>query len=175
MIGDRQTARLDMADFAHVADADFLVRLLRGALDAKAAGINILIHGPPGTGKTELARTLAYAAGTPLHAVGEADMDGDEPTRWERVGALRLAQRILAQRPGALLLFDEMEDLIGGASPSEGDFSARRDGSKVFVNRLLETNAAPVIWTSNAIDNVDPAILRRMSFVLRLPLPSPGA
>jgi SpoVK/Ycf46/Vps4 family AAA+-type ATPase len=73
------------------------------------------------------------------------------------------------------LLFDEMEDLIGNATPSHGDFFDKREGSKVFVNRLLEINPVPVIWTTNAIDNVDPAILRRMSFVLRLPLPSPAA
>jgi len=175
LIGTHQSARLDLADFAHVGDADFLVRLLRGASGSRTPGINILIHGPPGTGKTELARTLASAAGVPLHAVGEADEDGDEPTRWERVGALRLAQRILAHRPGAALLFDEMEDLIGNAEARTGDFIAKREGSKVFVNRLLETNPAPVIWTTNAISNVDPAILRRMSFVLRLPLPSPTA
>ena len=175
LVGARQTTRLDLSDFAHVADADFLVRLLRGAIESRATGVNILIHGPPGTGKTELARTLAQAAGAPLHAVGEADDDGDEPSRSERVGALRIAQRILAHRRGALLLFDEMEDLIGNSEPSPGDFFAKRDGSKVFVNRLMETNETPVIWTTNAIDNVDPAILRRMSFVLRLPLPSPQA
>lgn len=175
LIGVRQTARLRVVDFAHVADTDFLVRLLRGAVESEAAGINILIYGPPGTGKTELARTIADAAGVPLHAVGEADTDGDEPTRWERVGALRLAQRILAQRRGATLLFDEMEDLIGNAARGDGDHFSKREGSKVFVNRMLETNNAPVIWTTNAISNVDPAILRRMSFVLRLPLPSPAA
>ena len=175
LVGTRQEARLDLADFAHVPDADFLVRLLKGAIATEAAGVNILIHGPPGTGKTELARTLAAAAGVPLHAVAEVDVDGEEPTRWDRVCALRLAQRILVQRRGVALLFDEMEDLIGNAERSSGDHFPRREGSKVFINRVLETNVAPVIWTTNAIDNVDPAILRRMNFVLRLPMPSPAA
>ncbi|HEX8375559.1 MAG TPA: ATP-binding protein, partial [Geminicoccaceae bacterium] len=65
-------------------------------------------------------------------------------------------------------------DLIGEARPSGGDWFAKREGSKVFVNRLLEANPVPMIWTTNAIGNVDGAILRRMSFVLRLDLPSPG-
>ncbi|KQM86581.1 AAA family ATPase [Sphingomonas sp. Leaf23] len=173
LVGMRQTATLDLAAFAHVEPVDFLVRLLRGTLSAGAAGINILIYGPPGTGKTELARTLVNAVGATLHGVGEADEDGDEPTRWERVTALALAQRLLGGRGPAVLLFDEMEDLIGDASPSSGgDWVDRRQGSKVFVNRLLETNRVPVIWTTNAIGNVDRAILRRMSFVLRLDLPS---
>lgn len=164
-----------MADFAHVADADFLVRLLRGAAASHADGVNILVHGPPGTGKTELARTLAEAAGLAIHGVGEADDDGEEPTRWDRVNALHLAQRVLVRTTGAVLLFDEMEDLIGDNQPAAGDWYARRQGSKVFINRLLETNPVPVVWTTNAIGNVDPAILRRMSFVLKFDLPPRSA
>jgi len=169
LVGARQTARLTLDDFGHVADADLLRRLLAGALAHRACGINILIHGPPGTGKTELALALAAAAQAPLHAIGEADDDGDEPSRWDRVQALQLAQRALSgQTRPAILLFDEMEDLIGDAQRSQGDWMNRREGSKVFVNRMLETNPLPVIWTTNALGNVDDAILRRMSFVLHL-------
>ena len=170
LAGKRQMASLGMADFAHVTDADFLVRLLQGAAKERAHGVNILIHGPPGTGKTELARTLAAAAGCPLHGVAEADEDGEEPSRNDRVLALQLAQRVLGDRSGAVLLFDEMEDLIGDTERSGGDWYSGREGSKVFVNRLLETNETPVIWVTNAVGNIDDAILRRMSFILKLDL-----
>jgi len=174
LVGKRQPAPLTLADFGGVPDAEFLVRLLSGALREQAAGINILIHGPPGTGKTELARTLGAAAGAVVHAVGEMDDDGDEPTRWERVTALRIAQRLFARRGQTILLFDEMEDVICDAERSGAEVTNRK-GSKVFVNRLLETNPVPVIWTTNAIRNVDPAILRRMSFVLKLDVPPRSA
>jgi SpoVK/Ycf46/Vps4 family AAA+-type ATPase len=170
LAGRRQTPSLELEDFTHVRDTGFLVRLIEGAARERAQGINILIHGPPGTGKTELARTLAAAAGCPLYAVAEADDDGEEPSRNDRVLALILAQRVLGRQSGAVLLFDEMEDLIGGAQRSGGDWFAKREGSKVFVNRLLESNAAPVIWVTNAIGNIDDAILRRMSFILKLDL-----
>lgn len=175
LVGARQPATLDLDAFDGRERATGLMRrLLAGALAEQASGINILLYGPPGTGKTEMARALAQAVGAQLFAVGEADDGGEEPTRHDRVSAVKLAQRVLARRRGVLLLFDEMEDLIGDASPAgDGDHFTRRSGSKIFVNRLLETNPVPTIWTSNAIDNVDAAFLRRMSFVLKVDVPTP--
>jgi len=174
MVGPRHVASLYLSAFAHVEDTDFLRRLLEGTRREHARGINILIHGPPGTGKTEFARSLAAAAGFSLHGAGEADEDGNEPDRRDRIAAFQMGQRLLTGKGDAALLFDEMEDLIGDAQPAQGDWMRGRQGSKVFVNRLLETNPVPVIWTTNAIGNVDPAILRRMSHVLKLDLPSRG-
>lgn len=172
LLGGRQVARHGLADFpAQAHEADLAVALLRGALTNGARGINILIHGPPGTGKTELARTLAAAVGEALHGVGEADSDGDEPSRFDRIVALRLALRTLEKRGRALLLFDEMEDLLGDAQIADNGRVRQRAGSKLFVNRLLEDNVVPVIWTSNAVADVDPAILRRFSLSIRMDFP----
>lgn len=176
MVGMRQQARLPLDAFPQAKDyADMLARMLRGAVATRAEGVNILIHGPPGTGKTEFARSLAAAAGVVLFAVGENVFDGEEPTRDDRIESLMIGQRAFATRGNTVLLFDEFEDLIGDAARGSGNSVHGRQGSKVFVNRMLETNKLPVIWTSNAIGNVDPAILRRMSFVLHMKQPSARA
>jgi SpoVK/Ycf46/Vps4 family AAA+-type ATPase len=170
LAGIRQEPSLPPEAFADQREPfGFLRRLLTGALADKAEGVNILIHGPPGTGKTEFARTLAGTAGARLYAVGEADEDGEEPTRFDRLHALKRAHRLLARRTDSVLLFDEMEDLL--APPSTGA-SQNRAGSKLFVNRLLEANPVPTIWTSNSLDEVDPAHMRRMSYVLAMKHPS---
>ena len=173
LLGRRQVARHALADFpAQQREADLALALLRGALDRGARGINILIHGPPGTGKTELARTLAASLGEALHAVGEADSDGEEPSRFDRIAALRLALRTIEKRGRALLLFDEMEDLLGNAQIEQDGRVRNRAGSKLFVNRLIEDNVVPVIWTSNCIADVDPAILRRFSLSIHMDFPA---
>ena len=101
--------------------------------------------------------------------MAEADEEGGEPARHERLAGLRLAQRLAA--PGkTVLLFDEAEDLFvrrGG-----GGFDEPVASSRVFMHRLLERMAIPVIWTANDIGVLGPAVLRRMTMCLELKVPN---
>ncbi len=169
---------LDWSDFDHFArDRDILEKALGGALRQGAKGVNILLYGPSGTGKTELSKVLANRLGATLFGVGEKDERGDEPSRRERLADLRLAGCLLGQDANALLLFDEMDDLLSKYSTgffSFGRMAAKQDwgsGSKLFLNRLLEKNATPTIWTTNHGRAIDPAFLRRMTCVVHLGKP----
>ena len=74
-------SELRWSDFDHVAgDRDHLERLLRGALRTGQKGVNVLVHGLPGTGKTEFCKTVAARLEAPLYLVGESDSNGDEPS-----------------------------------------------------------------------------------------------
>ena len=174
LIGRPLTPKLQWNDFEHIAQArDFLEGLLCGASRSGARGINILVYGPPGTGKTEFCKALARRCRLALHAVGEDSDSGQELGRGERLAALRIGQSIAAQAGGGkLLLFDEMEDVLQSGKYGrckQGIYV--RAGSKVFLNRLMEENQTPTIWTTNSIENFDPALLRRMSFSLEMRLP----
>ena len=171
---------LEWSDFDHISeDRDHIEKVLRGALHTRTQGVNVLVYGPPGTGKTEFCKTLASRLEATLYCVGEVDNYGDEPKRHERLQELRLSQRLLAPGRGAILLFNEMEDLL--SDPGSGWIPLSRPGfpylrsggSKVFMNRLLERAPVPTLWTSNSARETCPTILRRMTFALELRQPTP--
>ena len=180
LLGATRPTELEWSDFDHLAQQRSDVEdLLRGALQTGKRGVNVLIHGPPGTGKTEFCRVLAKRMDVEFFSIGEADAVGGEPTRSERLGELRLAQSLLGRDSGSLLLFDEMDDLLSEHSMSFLLFSTPRRRrprgamSKVFMNRLLEDNATPTLWTTNEVCGMNAAILRRMIYALEMRLPPP--
>ena len=174
-------AELEWQDFDHVAAGrDHVERLIEGALKTGERGVNVLIYGPPGTGKTQFCRVLAERLGVALYSVGEADERGREPGRGERLQELRLAERVLGSSGNSILLFDEMEDLLADRDSMFGWLVGRSnrnkrgaDGSKVFMNRLLEQTAVPTLWATNSARETCPTVLRRMMFALELRQPSP--
>jgi transitional endoplasmic reticulum ATPase len=89
LIGEPLLPTLDPPAYDHVAqERDFVLRLLRGAEGRK--GINILLYGGPGTGKSEFCKMVAREVGRDLFAVGETDECGEEPSRNDRLaGAAR--------------------------------------------------------------------------------------
>lgn len=145
-------------DFSSVPDLQLMLDYLQNALGTKARGKNILLHGKPGTGKTQLARTMAEKVGAPLYEVPTKDVHSGAMTGRVRLDAARMAQMFLEDRLGAVLLFDEMEDAFRKADQL----------AKGWFNQLLEENQAPVIWISNNISAVDPAFLRRFDFIVEI-------
>ena len=90
--GEPDRAEFEWTDFDHVAESrDHVENVLRGALRAGETGVNIFLHGPPGTGKTELCQTMAARLDVPLFSIGERDKRGGEPNRLEQLGDLSLA------------------------------------------------------------------------------------
>src|ERR1051326_6837676 len=98
IVGSPSSTALGWDDFAFVSrQRDLASRMLAGALREKARAINLLIHGPVGTGKTELCKVIGRSLDAPIWSVGEADEEGREPARYERLAALRVADRPLSR------------------------------------------------------------------------------
>lgn len=168
--------KLKAEDFAHL-DADYrlLHKYLTQALAAREVGVNILIHGKPGTGKSEFARLLALSVDAVLHEVSCADEDGDAQKGEARLASYLLCQRILGPVGDGLVLFDEIEDVfpsdMGGLMALFGQKTRSVGNGKAWINRILESNPVPAIWISNSIEQIDPAYLRRFDFTLEIPTP----
>lgn len=154
--------------FPHLCEeSEDLRRYLASVRREGLAGVNILLYGEPGVGKTEYVKALAHDLGMRLYEVNMAG-DEDEPlTARERMAAFSLNQRIFAQNRDVLLLFDEIEDVF----PNPGQKPDGKGVDKAWFNRLLETNPVPTFWLSNRISQIDAAHRRRFDYVLEIKSP----
>lgn len=150
--------------------ARLLGAALSRALEQGVAGINVLLHGGPGTGKTEFARQMIVQIGGAGFAIDHRDAQGNEAARSDRLANLRLSQCFAGQHQRAILVLDEAEDIFQSdyQSPLSRIFG-RPAESKAWINSLLESNPHPVIWISNQVSHLDPAYLRRFSFCIEFP------
>jgi len=164
LLGSPLSAGIETSDFDHIeADRELIASVLKGAADSHAHGVSMLLYGEPGTGKTELTKVVAEASGVTIYGAGEHYGASGESKRSDRLADLVFSLRLLAGSRRTALLFDEMEDVAWQL--------LRRGGSKVYLNRLLETNPVPILWTSNNIHEIDPALLRRMTVAVELKMP----
>lgn len=128
--------------------------IITNALERKQKGINILLYGKPGTGKTEFSKLISEY---PKYSVLRTMEDGGDPSRGMRLSTLRMTQRLLGGTQ-SVLIFDEAEDVFNRGFTEDGR------SSKGSTTKLLEDNELPVIWITNNTYDVDPAFLRRMTY-----------
>ncbi len=160
--------RLGLDDFGHLkASLDLLVPYLRKVAARRKPGVNLLIHGPPGTGKTQLARVLGAAVNLPVFEIASEDEEGEPVRAKARLLALRGACGLYEGTP-SLLVLDEAEDVFVAPSRMEAGTAGSHKG---WFNQFLESNPSPVVWISNSISAMDAAFLRRFDFILEAPVP----
>ena len=136
-------------------------------IGGKGEGLAILLHGPPGVGKTLTAETVALATGRPLLVVTVAEI-GIEAHKAES----KLAQLFReATRWEAVLLIDEadvfLEERIRTADPN-------RNALVSVLLRCLEYYEGIIILTTNRIKSVDIAVQSRMNLAIQFEDLRPG-
>jgi len=170
VVSQSTPAHLGIEAYNHI---DASLSVLRSYLDQAQKngrkGVNIFIHGTPGTGKSQLAKVLAQELQCDLLEVASEDSDGDPVDGERRLRAFRAAQCFFMEQK-SLILFDEVEDVFNDGNHLFGRKSTAQT-RKAWMNRMLEENPVPTIWLSNSVDCLDKAFIRRFDMVIELPIP----
>jgi SpoVK/Ycf46/Vps4 family AAA+-type ATPase len=133
------------------------IDLVRG----KGRGLIILLHGPPGSGKTSTAETIASYCGRPLYSI----TCGDIGTTADEVEDRLLDHTELAERWNCVLLLDEADVFLMRRS---WDDMERNALVSVFL-RHLEYYSGILFLTTNIVGVIDEAFKSRIHVALRYP------
>ena len=123
---------------------------------------SILLHGVPGTGKTEFAKALAATCRKQAYFVSHSVADGLQNGR-VAVEAVTAAY----QANEFLVVVDEADELLNLQGTSGSPFFGRSKGSlagKSWLNDFLDRCQAQVLWLTNEVESIDESSMRRFAY-----------
>lgn len=164
-------AKLTNDDYPHLCDdIELLQQYINFAHKNKKVGVNILIYGTPGTGKTEFAKMIASLTKSTLYEIG-FESDNLKPLKGtQRFRAYKAAQTLFSKSKKHIILFDEVEDVFVQPSDSLEKYG-NNSGNKAWVNKVLEANPVPAFWLTNNLSCIDKAFVRRFDYVIEMTTP----
>ena len=168
----KKTAKSDLkiTDFSQLkTEIILLTSYVNQAIKGKKRGVNVLIYGPPGCGKTQFVKSLAESMKIDLYEI-RTPLGRKEGLSW-RMRSYLLAQKVLAKVSGAAVIFDEVEDVFDQEFETGSFNYANKTGVKGFMNVILEGNFCPTFWVSNQIDVLDPAYRSRFDYFIEMKIP----
>ncbi|PSN70325.1 P-loop containing nucleoside triphosphate hydrolase protein [Corynespora cassiicola Philippines] len=139
---------------------DYPSNFVQDPIVGKGRGLAILLHGPPGVGKTLTAEAVALAAGKPLVPVSVAEL-GNAPHEAED-NLLDVFED--ASRWDAVMVIDEADVFL---EERVGTTDANRNALVSVLLRVLEYYDGIIILTTNRITSLDVAVQSRMHLAIQ--------
>ena len=139
----------------------------------------VLLHGPPGTGKTILAKAVAQSTeATFLRVVGSEFV---QKYIGEGARLVRELFELAKSKSPAIIFIDELDAI--GARRMDGATSGDREVQRTLMQILAEMDGfdargeVKLIAATNRLDMLDPALLRpgRFDRVIEIPMPNKDA
>lgn len=129
-------------------------------------GVNLLLYGKPGSGKTEFAKAIAKQCGKKCYIFKnetEISKQGDE----NYVNVLgRLNCFLSLNNNDSIIIVDEAECVL--KTCSQGFFGMTMTSpQKGTINRMLENTKNKVIWILNYTSSCDESTLRRFNYSIQ--------
>ena len=131
-------------------------------------GLCFLFSGNSGTGKTMATEIIANELGLELYKIDHAALVS------KYVGESEKHIRLVFdefQSGSAIILFDEADALFGKRTEIKDSHDRYANLETNFLLQKIEEYQGIVILATNLLQNIDPAFLRRMHFVIDFPLP----
>ena len=133
-----------------------------------SAGARVLLTGPPGTGKSLAAEAVAAAVGTDLLRVDTSQV----VSKWIGETEKNLAAAFdVAERTQAVLFMDEADAIFGARTEVTDAHDRYANLETAYLLQRLDRFDGLLVLATNLRDNIDAAFLRRMDFVIDLPMP----
>lgn len=133
----------------------------------------MILYGPPGCGKTFFAQKFAEESGFNFTMVNGSDL-GSIYIHGTQGKIADLFKKARAETP-AILCFDEFDAFV----PARGGLGAEHKADEVNEFLAQLNNCAKdglfVIGTTNRLDMIDPAVLRKGRMDLHIEVPAPDA
>lgn len=134
-------------------------------------GLAALFAGPPGTGKTMAAEAIANELGLPMYRIDLSQVVNKYIGETEK-NLRRLFDA--ADAADVILFFDEADALFGKRTEVKDAHDRYANLEVSYLLERMERFKGLAILATNRKKDLDEAFLRRLRFVLELPLPGPA-
>ncbi len=128
-------------------------KIIKETIVNNQKGVNILLYGVPGTGKTEFVRSVAANVKKDLYELSN-NTNSDE----SRIMNFWACKNTVPKN--SIILIDEADNMLNGG----GLFNSKRNIEKNKINEILDSTNSINFWVTNYIGDMDNSTKRRFDY-----------